>query len=282
MIFHENDDGLAWYEFELFMPYKHKIKHACFTRKGGVSNGPYRSLNLGLSVGDNEEQVVENRRRVASFFDATLKQLFDLEQVHSTHSVEVFNAPFSSKPQGDILLTQAKNAVLLIKQADCQAAILYDPLHHVVSCVHAGWRGQVKRAYTTAIHEMEKKWKSRPKDILVGISPSLGFDKSEFLSWEEDFPKCFHAFVYPNNLKNRTFSKTTLDYETHRSTPEHVQDKDHADLKAMARYELLEAGIVEEHIEISPLCTYEYEDLFFSYRRDKTTGRQGTAVQLLD
>lgn len=251
MSLHEKN-GLSWFEFEVFAPYKQYLSHACFTRKGGVSNVPYDSLNTGLSVGDAHEHVQENRRRIASHFNGTEDLLFSVEQVHGLDFFIAENTPPQER-KGDILLTKTAQNILMIKHADCQAAILYDPIHHAVATVHAGWRGQVQKAYTKALDLMQRLWNTKTSDVLVGVSPSLGILHSEFLSWKEQFPEELWSFCHKN----------------------------HMDLKAIALYELLKAGVQEKNIEISPCCTFEQEELFFSYRRDHVTGRLATCVQLL-
>src|SRR5665647_80170 len=100
----QEKNGLSWFTFEIFTPYQDRLRHACFTRNGGLSYPPYDSLNVGLSVGDIPEHVQENRRRIAAHFDSSAEKLFDLEQVHG---LDFFLAETSNpKIKGDILLTK--------------------------------------------------------------------------------------------------------------------------------------------------------------------------------
>lgn len=245
--------SLQWFEFEIFQPYSDRIRHGCFTKLGGSSQGPYASLNVGSNVGDNPPDVMENRARIADCFESDLLHLFDVDQVHKTESVLIAQNPTSSI-QADILLSDRPRSILMIKHADCQAALLYDPEHHVCAAVHAGWRGLVQKAYTKALSEMSRLWKSDPQKILVGISPSLKVCHSEFLSWKTDFPKEMHTFVREGNRM---------------------------DLIGIAQHELVQARVSLKHIEIAPFCTYDLPELFFSYRKDKVTGRTATCIQLL-
>ena len=141
----------------------------------------------------------------------------------------------------------------MIKHADCQAAIFYDPVHHAVSCVHAGWRGNVQNIYAHAIAFMAGKFHSQPADILVCISPSLGPHFSEFKNYKTEFPESFWPFQIRPNYFN---------------------------LWEISRTQLQECGILPHHIEIASICTYANEQDFFSYRRDKVTGRNATVVAL--
>lgn len=246
-------NGLQWFEFELFQPHTHRIRHGCWTRLGGTSKGPYASLNVGSNVGDRTDDVMQNRARIADCFTSDLTHLFDVEQIHKTDCVLVKQDSTSSM-RADILLSETPNHILMIKHADCQAALLYDPEHHVCAAVHAGWRGLVQKAYTKALYEMSRLWKTNPQHILVGISPSLGVCHSEFLSWKEEFPPEMWPFA---------------------------REASHMDLNGIAKQEFLQAGVLAEHIEIANLCTYDTPELFFSYRRDKVTGRTATCIQLL-
>ena len=247
------NDSLSWLEFDIFQPYRTFIRHGCFTRQGGVSHGPYDSLNVGTNVGDIPTHVVQNRSLITKSLGIPAHLLFDVEQVHKTNHVLVNIKP-TSHIQADILLTDKPNYALMIKHADCQAALLYDPEHHVCAAVHAGWRGLVQKAYTKALLEMKKLWNTNPQCVLVGISPSLGLCHSEFLSWKEDFPPELWPFQRGENKM---------------------------DLLAIAQQELLQAGILAEHLEIAHICTYDTPERFFSYRREKMTGRTATCIKLL-
>ena len=249
----QKQNQVEWLEFELFQPYRHRLLHGCFTRKGGVSNPPYDSLNVGLSVGDDRHDVLENRARIAQALGIDTSHLFDVEQIHTTDVVMVRDEPTSHR-QADILLTETPNRLLMIKHADCQAGLFYDPVHHVCAAVHAGWKGLVQKAYTKAIHTMTQLWNTSPEDLLVGISPSLMLCHSEFRSWKEETPQEMWRFI---------------------------KEEKHVDLMEMAKEELLRAAIAPHHIECARLCTFDCDELFFSYRRSKVTGRTATCITLL-
>lgn len=245
-------DNLLWFEFELFQPYSNIIRHGCFTKRGGVSQKPYAGLNVGSNVGDDPLHVRENQKQLCACFENTIDMLCEAEQIHTTNSCLIQTKP-EKPPAADILLTNRPNIILMIKHADCQAALLYDPVHHAACSVHAGWRGLVQRAYTKALQEMNKHFSTSANDLLVGIAPSLQVCHSEFVDWKKSFPNDLWTFSKPNN---------------------------HMDLIGIAKEELISSGVLPEHIEASSLCTFDEQELFFSYRREKTTGRCGTCIQL--
>lgn len=230
---------LTWLEFTLLKQYPW-VQAAFFTRHGGVSQGSFASLNVGS--GDLQENVAENLRRIQQAFGTD--HLVGIQQIHSA-SVALANQ-YSAGLQGDALLTNQKACSLLIKVADCQAALFVDPKNIAIAAVHAGWRGQVQNIYEETIRAMEQNFGSKRTDLVVCIGPSLGAKHSQFINYRTEFPERFWDF----NLGN-----------------------DHFDLKAIARCQLLHAGIKPENIEISPLCTFENEEDFFSYRRDRIVGR---------
>lgn len=151
-------------------------------------------------------------------------------------------------------MTDEKNVGLMIKHADCQAAIFYDPLHHAVANVHCGWRGNVKNIYREIVEAMGQRYGSRPQDLLVGISPSLGPQASEFRNYIKELPKSFWEF----QIKPLYF-----------------------DLWEISKQQLMGCGILSHHIEIAKICTFSTPEDCFSYRREKRSGRHATIVALL-
>jgi YfiH family protein len=153
------------------------------TRAGGVSAGPYASLNMGLTVGDAPEAVLENRRRVAAALGADPGDFVFSRQVHGAGVRAVTAADRSSGafaldesvPEGDVLVTADHSVVLAILAADCVPVVLYHPAG-VLACVHAGWRGTVARACAAAVDAMVRLG-GRPADIVAGIGPAIGADR---------------------------------------------------------------------------------------------------------
>jgi len=159
---------------------EHAVDALVTTRQGGVSAGPYESLNLGLHVGDNAEAVLENRRRTAASLGADLG---DLVFCNQSHGRNVYVATAADRGRGalsqddaitttDALVTTEPGIVLVVMVADCVPIVLYDPVARVLSCVHAGWRGTVARVSQAAVEAMAALG-SEPGNIIAGIGPAI-------------------------------------------------------------------------------------------------------------
>lgn len=242
---------IEWLEFEQLQPFP-EVVQGVFLRQGGVSSPPFDSLSLGGKEG-NPEQIAENRRRVLQV--VKLSELVVARECHGKQIREV-PAPSSLLDEGcDGLITQKEDLALLITHADCQAAIFYDPVHRVIANVHCGWRGSVQNIYGETVAYFCHHFGTDPKDLLVCISPSLGPLKAEYLHYKEELPAHFHSFQVGPCL---------------------------FDFWAISRVQLQNAGVLDSHIEIAEICTFLEPKDFFSYRRDKKTGRHGTIAGLLN
>ncbi len=246
----KNHKGIEWLEFELFADHPH-CAHGIFLKPISVGISMAGKTHLDKSEREAAEMFKENRRRIQEILDADC--LISGYQVHGTSIVQV-NEKREEIPDCDGLLTHQARLGLMIKHADCQAAIFFDPEHQAIANVHCGWRGNVKNLYGITVSEMQKRFSSRPKNILVGISPSLGPEKAEFIHYRTELPESF----LPYQIKPAYF-----------------------DLWAIARMQLERAGILPHHIQIASLCTYSHPNDFFSYRRDnRITGNHATVAML--
>jgi YfiH family protein len=163
------------------------------------------------------------------------------------------NSP-ETLPDCDALITNIPNHLLMIKHADCQAALFYDPVQRAIGAVHSGWKGTVQNIYKATLEAMSNRYGSNPKDILVGISRSLGPTASQFINYKTELPEQFWSYRTDGDLFD--FWKITTD-------------------------QLLEAGITQQHIELAKICTNTNSNDCFSYRRQQTTGRHGTAIAII-
>jgi YfiH family protein len=162
------------------------------TRRGGVSSGPYASLNLGLHVGDDADLVLENRRRAAVALGAAPGDVVWAAQPHGQVAAVVTAADRGrgartgpgagagagrlAVPDADALVTADPAPVLAILVADCVPIVLYDPVAQVLACVHAGWRGTVARVTDAALAAMASLG-ARPADVRAGLGPAIGPDR---------------------------------------------------------------------------------------------------------
>jgi len=149
------------------------IRHAFFTRVGGVSEGLFASLNCGLGSGDVEASVIENRRRAAAALDLPPEQLITCHQVHSPQVV-VVERPWrrEDRPRADAMVTRAPGVALGILTADCAPVLLADPAARIVGAAHAGWRGArggVLEATVAAMTELG----AAPQRIAAAVGPCI-------------------------------------------------------------------------------------------------------------
>ncbi|MDI6852013.1 MAG: polyphenol oxidase family protein [Deltaproteobacteria bacterium] len=244
--------GLKFYRFPNLARFP-EVVHGIFTRRGGVSAGPFASLNLSFAVGDEPELVQENRRRIIQALG--LSALAGADQVHGLKESVLHAgnpAPAYEIPEVDILITQTPGLGLLIKQADCQAVMLYDPEHGVVANIHCGWRGQVAGILEKTVVRLRKNFKTQPHRLIAGIGPGLGPCCAEFRHFRQEFPRQFWQYqVRP----------------------------DYFDLWQLSRDQLCAAGLRPDHINLAGVCT-KCNPEFYSYRRDGLTGRQGAVIAL--
>lgn len=246
-----NDKGkLEWLEFDRLEPYSHVV-HGVFERHGGMSQGPFASLNVSHDVGDHPDAVKTNRERIAKALSA--RHIVFPNQVHGTDCVRITSANATKTHQADALYTTEKNIALAATHADCQAAIFYDPTHDAIGVVHAGWRGSVQNVYGKFIDRLKSDLNTAPKDLIVCISPSLGPCHAEFKNYKTELPKEFWDF----QVKPHFF-----------------------DFWAISKMQLINAGVLEKNIELPNICTYCTPNDYYSFRRDSKTGRNATLVLL--
>lgn len=235
-------DGVYFFQFPNLLSFP-ELRHGVFTRNCGFSKGPFKSLNLSLSVGDEEEAIKLNRLLVSRCMGDG--RLVFTKQMHDDNVVvvsETNSFPFV----GDALVCGLEERMLAIKIADCQAVLMYDPVRNVVANVHSGWRGSIKNVIGRTIEVMNEHFGCSPYDLFAGISPSLGPCCAEFINYRSEIPEQF--WKYRHNGNHFDFWRISID-------------------------QLCDAGVVPEKIYSSGICTKCNTNLFFSYRGEKTTGR---------
>ena len=252
MIF-RNEGGADYCQFE-HLSASSDIGHAIFLRTRGGSDAPFDRLNVSLAVGDEVLRVQHNRRLVADALDAP--ELVFVRQVHGVGVQVVDGRPAGDDgtlPEADVLITDRAGKFLVVQVADCQAVLMFDPVRRVVANVHCGWRGSVANVAGRAVEALHGRFGCDPKDFLVGIGPSLGPCCAEFVNYRQEIPSRLWAYR---------------------------RDTVYFDFWAMTRDQLTAAGVREDRIEISRLCTRCNGDRFFSYRGAKRTGRFPAVIGL--
>jgi purine-nucleoside/S-methyl-5'-thioadenosine phosphorylase / adenosine deaminase len=241
-------ENVEWLEFDILQEHP-EVVHGVFLRHGGISKGPFASLNLGGGIGDDPENVKQNRKKVCKCLG--VESLVVAKQMHGS-KVQQVDKPCTGL-ECDGLMTNQSDVPLMIKHADCQAALFFDPVNQVIANVHCGWRGSVQNIYRETVVKMQEAFGCDPGHLIVCISPSLGPDHAEFIHYKEELPKNFEPF----QVKPTYF-----------------------DFWEISRMQLEELGIKNEKIEVANLCTFEEKNDFFSYRREKKTGGNATVVVL--
>jgi hypothetical protein len=255
------ENGLVYYQFESLLRYD-CITHGVFTRLGGVSRGPFATLNLGKSVGDVPQAVDENYSRITRALGTTQESLVTGYQQHTDHVVAVGETDVGRLlPATDGLATGSTRVTLTLRFADCVPLLFLDPVRLVVAIAHAGWKGTVSKIGRRTLEVMKSEFGSRPSDVIACIGPSIG--PCCYPIGEDVAVQVHDAFPDAGDLLLRQPDGSV-----------------HFDLWAANRRVLEEVGVTA--IESAALCTACHCDEFYSHRREKgATGRFGAFVRLV-
>lgn len=234
--------------------------HGFIARSGGFSQKPHHSLNLGLNTKDNLRDVEQNQDLVLKYFNSDRQHACMLKQIHSDDVLEA--KPSWFEQTGDAMVSNAPQLLLIIKIADCLPILFHDPSKKVIAAIHCGWRSTVKGIVNKTIQKMCSLYSSKPADITVAMGMCIRKDKYQV---GDEVISSFLAAGFPKNVYTQ------------------IKDNYYLDLALANRTALLEAGITENHIWDSGLCTFNNQQRFFSHRRDKgQTGRHWAVIgQLL-
>lgn len=239
------------------------ILHGYFTREGGLSEGLYRGLNVGLGSNDDREKVMENRRRVAAWFGQPLEKLATVHQIHSPDAIIVDGSYNGARPEADALVTAMPGLVLGVLAADCGPILFADPENRVIGAAHAGWKGALTGVLENTIAAMENLGAKR-ETIIACLGPSISQASYEV------GPEFVDRFVTHDLSYERYFIPS--------EKPGHSM----FDLQALTVDRLRKAGVRAESLGI---CTYPDSERFFSYRRtthnkEPDYGRQISAISI--
>jgi hypothetical protein len=242
------------------------VKHGFTTRLGGVSEGIYASLNLGVNRGDDPERVRENYRRVSEALGVDRDRLVFSSQVHedAVRPVTLEDAGKGlDRPvdyQADGLVTDVPGLPLVVFGADCLTVLLCDPVRQVIAAVHAGWRGTALGIVERAVEAM-KGYGCEPQNILAAIGP--GISKCCFET-REDVPEAMTAAL---GEAARPFLL------------EEGEGKFRVDLKGINALRLQRAGVPTANVDVSTDCTFCKHDKYWSHRYTK--GERGSQAALI-
>ena len=231
------------------------------TRAGGVSTGSYAALNLSFGVGDAPDAVRENRRRLAETWTARPERLVEAAQVHGrTVAFASRDAAGTVVGGADALVTDTPEIWLAIFAADCVPLLVVDPDRPAVAALHAGWRGTAAGIVAALLEVMAARFGTRPDRLRAALGPAIGP-----CCYEVDAPVA-HAMAgeawWPEVATPTRPGRWQLD------------------LRGAVRRQLLRGGVAADAIEVIGGCTACDRERFYSYRRDRVTGRLAGCIRL--
>lgn len=231
------------------------VSHCFTTRVGGVSAGALATLNLGVSRGDDPENVLINYRRVADAAGLCLEGVVFSAQVHGDRvrvaakedaGIGLFRpAPYPA----DATVTAVRGITPVVFTADCTPILLCDPETGAVGAVHAGWRGTANGILEKAVAAMVREYGTRPGDLVSAIGPAIG-------------PECFEC--------GPEVAQAMLDWfgPEAEALLHRRGEKCFPDVKELNRLHLLRAGVDPQNIDVSAECTHCDAGRYWSHRRD--------------
>lgn len=236
------------------------LRHAFFTREGGLSEGPYTSLNVGWRGGDLPERVAANRARAAALLGIRAERLVTARQVHGATAL-VVTQPWeaAAAPEADGLVTDRPGLLLGVLSADCGPLLLADPEAGVVGAAHAGWKGALAGIVEATVAAMTGLG-AAPERVVAALGPCIAQASYEV------GPEFVARFAAGDPTSAGLF----------RPAPGGV--KMLFDLKGYIAGRLRQAGVVQ--VELLPHDTLANAETFFSYRRATLQGERLFGLQL--
>jgi hypothetical protein len=221
------------------------LRHAFFTREGGVSGGIYQGLNGGLGSRDDHTHVVENRRRMAERMGVAPENFVSVHQVHSPDAVVATGPWPGDRPRADAIVTRTEGIAIGVTAADCGPILFADPAARVIGAAHAGWKGALTGVLESTIEAMEKLGADRTR-LVAAIGPLIRQHSyevgSEFVERFLDADAESGVFFIPSNRSGHSMF----------------------DLAGFIRMRLENAGVLL--IDDTDVDTYS-DERFYSYRR---------------
>lgn len=261
------DESLFYITFPL-LDATNAVRHAFTTRLGGVSEGMYAQMNMSFTNGDKKESVLENYRRICAAIGADINKVVLSQQTH-TNNIRIVTADdigkgiFKERDYTDIdgLITNVPGIVLVTQYADCTPLLFCDPVKKVVATSHAGWRGTASEIGRITVEKMQEHFGCNPADIIAAIGPSIGQ-----CCYEVDSPVYEPLSKIPYLNKNKIFKNKE-------------NGKYMLNLWETNREILVNAGIKEENIDVTDLCTNCHPNIFHSHRF--TGGKRGNLAAMI-
>lgn len=277
----QNNKDMAYFTFE-GLKETGIVDHFFSTRKGGVSKDHLTSLNFSYSQGDIKENVDENYKRAAAHFGMISSDIVCSQQTHTTN---VRKATAADKGKGvvcerdytdiDGLITNERGIILATFYADCVPLFIVDPINKAIGLSHSGWRGTVGKMGKVTLEKMASEYGTKPKDVKIAIAPSICqncYEVSEdvALAFEEVFVKDDEKAAQYLRRYQSDFSQREID---HCLLYKKENEKYQLNLWYANFRVFRDAGVPDENIEITDVCTCCNPNLLFSHRASK--GKRG-------
>ncbi|MFO7943767.1 MAG: peptidoglycan editing factor PgeF [Anaerolineales bacterium] len=253
-------DSIRYFQFSEFDT--NQVKHGIFTRKGGVSPQPWKSLNLGGTVGDDQARVMENKKRVLETLNCESDSLFEVQQVHKARVLVAEEPRIRTQelPKADAVITNNPKVTLMMRFADCVPLLFFDPGQEVVGLAHAGWKGTLQKIALKTIQSMVEVYGTKPEEVIAGIGPSIGPDHYQVRGDVIKKVKASFPNASPHLLREEEGTVRLNLWEANRQA-------------------LRESGV--HRIEVAGICTACHVRDWFSHRAEHgTTGRFGALITL--
>ena len=253
---------MDFYRFECFEKYS-DLLHLVTNKSVEF---PY-SFSLAMHTGENVKTITENRKVIASFLKSDKKLNFIVANQTHSNNIKIINKKETKGWESvedaiedcDALITNEKNIVLTILTADCVPVLLYDTEKKVVAAIHAGWKGTKAKIVAKTVLKMKEIYACEPKNIIAAVAPSIGS-----CCYEVGVDVAKHFFDIPDG-----FTKAGEKYML--------------DLPLINKKQLLDAGLIDENIEMSGVCTACEVDRYFSYRKEQgCSGRFMSMIGMVD
>lgn len=239
------------------------VTHGFTTRMGGVSEGYCSTMNISTTRGDAPEVIEENRKRLARALGVNVEDFTYTHQTHTTNVAVVREEDRGKRfMETDGMVTNVPGICLVTFYADCVPLYFVDPVHRAIGLSHSGWRGTVGRMGQVTLEKMKEVYGTRPEDVYAAIGPSICQDCYE-VSGDviEEFQKSFSKSVWPQLFYKKENGKYQLN------------------LWKANQLVLTEAGVAEQKIAVTNLCTHCNPEILFSHR--STGVKRGNLSALL-
>lgn len=254
------------------------------TRRGGVSEPPFDSMNLSIQEGDLRRAVDRNFALLGDALAIDASRIAFCRQVHGD-TVFITDRRPDELPSADAVISTRPGLLVGVKTADCLPVLLVDPVHGVAAAIHAGWKGTVLRITRKTLRRMTEEFGSDPAELQAAIGPAIGpccyeVDDRVLEPFRGSVPDAESFIIRLDRRSIERGVSESRDFRPADSAPRPLapsrtpEESYRIDLAAANRRELIRLGVPQSNIVDLSHCTACYPELFFSYRRDgRKTGR---------